>query len=204
MCNLLIVLAAVGGGGAHTAKVKTTIPGETRITLRDARALRIRPIRPDDAPRLVEFHGRLSVNTTRLRFFTALRQLSPEFAEKLCNVDFVKRCAFVISFPGDDAIHAVGRYEAESERSAEVAFVVEDSMQGFGVGKFLLERLVGQARKHKFQKLTAVVLGENASMLTLFRQSPYLPEIHLEGIMAFVKLDIRVLNCAEAPVGSTR
>ena len=145
---------------------------------------------PTDVPLLIEFHSRLSVNTTRLRFFTALRHLSPAFAEKLCNVDFKKRCAFVVILPGDESIHAVGRYEAESERSAEVAFVVEDELQGLGIGTLLLDRLVQHARKNAFQKLTAVVLCENAYMLTLFRESPYHAAIHIERDLAFVKLDI--------------
>lgn len=175
----------------HTERVKPPIPNEREATLRDGRVCRVRPISPEDCGRLVEFHERLSVNTTRLRFFSPLRHLSPEFAKRLCNVDFKRRCAFVISLPGDDAIHAVGRYEWESAHSAEVAFVVEDQMQGLGIGAILLDRLADHARTRGFRRLTAVVLCENTMMLSLFRESKYLPEIHMEGSMAFVKLDIR-------------
>ncbi|MGE3073408.1 MAG: N-acetyltransferase family protein [Dehalococcoidia bacterium] len=171
--------------------MKPPIPNEREATLRDGRVCRVRPISPEDCGRLVEFHERLSVNTTRLRFFSPLRHLSPEFAKRLCNVDFKRRCAFVISLPGDDAIHAVGRYEWESAHSAEVAFVVEDQMQGLGIGAILLDRLADHARTRGFRRLTAVVLCENTMMLSLFRESKYLPEIHMEGSMAFVKLDIR-------------
>ncbi|MBK6562334.1 MAG: GNAT family N-acetyltransferase [Dehalococcoidia bacterium] len=165
-------------------------PGEKIGMLRDGREVRIRPIAPEDAGHLMEFHSRLSVNTTRLRFFTPLRRLSPEFAHHLCTVDFKKRCAFVVCLPGEDEIRGVGRFEAESRRSAEVAFVVEDAMQGLGMGKLLLDRLVEQARRCGYERLTAVVLCENDSMLTLFRDSAFSPEITVEGDQAFVKMDI--------------
>lgn len=172
--------------------------------MRGGRRCRIRPITPEDVPLLVAFHEGLSLRTTRLRFFSPLRHLSPEFADHLCSVDFKRRCAFVVSFDGDDAIHAVGRYEWESAHSAEVAFVVEDELQGMGIGTALLERLVEHARRHGFRRMTAVVLGENDSMLNLFRESPYTPEIHMEGAMAFVKLDIRRNRPTPLTVGSTR
>lgn len=167
------------------------MPPEQLAQLRDGTQVRVRPIRPDDAPRLREFHDRLSSNTTRLRFFSPLKHLSRDFANRLASVDFEKRCAFVISPLGEDTIHAVGRYEAETRRSAEVAFVVEDTMQGMGLGKLLLDRLVEHAREQGFSRFSAVTLGENAQMLALFRESPYHAEIHMERDLAFVRMDIR-------------
>lgn len=172
-------------------KVSVTFPAETRAALHDGRTIRIRPIRPDDAERLSAFHSRLSVKTVRLRFFGPMKSLSPDFASRLSDVDFVRRCAFVVSLPGDDAIHAVGRYEGESRRSAELAFVVEDSFQGLGVGALLLDRLVEHGRAVGYHRFTAAVLCENSAMLGLFRECRYSPDIHVHGTTAFVKLDIR-------------
>ena len=162
------------------------IPPETRRLLRDGRLARIRPIVPSDAPLLMEFHERLSIQTTRLRFFTPMRHLAPEFAMRLTEVDFATRCAFVVSFPGEDAIHGVGRYEGEAEHSAELAFVVEDTLQGLGIGSILLERLAAHALSHGFIRFSAIVLGENDSILTLFREAPYPVEIKRQADLAFV------------------
>lgn len=167
------------------------LPAEHTARLRDGREVRVRPIRPDDANRLREFHDRLSTNTTRLRFFSPLKHLSRDFANRLTSVDFDKRCAFVISPPDDDTILAVGRYEAETSRCAEVAFVVEDSLQGMGIGTILLDRLVKHARRQGFTRFSAVTLCENSQMLALFRESPYHAEIHIERDLAFVRMDIR-------------
>jgi len=173
-----------------TVSMATTFPPERVVTLRDGTPARVRPIRPTDAPRLMEFHSRLSMNTTRLRFFTPMKRLAAPFADHLCTVDFRKRCAFVISPIDSDTIHAVGRYEAESRHSAELAFVVEDAFQGRGIGPVLLERLVEHARARGYERLTGVVLCENENMLLLFRESPYSPEITVENDCAFVKLNI--------------
>lgn len=181
-----------------TGSMAIALPAEQMVTLRDGTPVRVRPIRPDDAPRLIEFHSRLSMNTTRLRFFTPMKSLSATFAEHLCTVDFKKRCAFVISPLDSDSIHAVGRYEAESRHSAEVAFVVEDSFQGKGIGTILLDRLVEHARTKGYDRLTAVVLCENLNMLTLFRESPYSPEITMQSECAFVKMNIAVPGPAVA------
>jgi RimJ/RimL family protein N-acetyltransferase len=181
----------------------TALPAENVVTLRDGLSVRVRPIRPGDAPRLIEFHSRLSMNTTRLRFFTPMKRLSAAFAEHLCTVDFKKRCAFVISPLDSDSIHAVGRYEAESRYSAEVAFVVEDSFQGKGIGTGLMERLVEHARAKGYDRLTAVVLCENLNMLTLFRESPYSPEITMQSECAFVKMSI-ASGAEPAPVARKR
>lgn len=158
--------------------------------LRDGRTVRVRPIQPSDAQRLQEFHLRLSRRTTRYRFFTPLRELSPEFAERLANVDYEQRFAFVVSEPDDDIIYGVGRFEAESKKSGEVAFVVEDSMQGIGLGPLLLDRVVSHARKLGYQRLTASVLAENSAMLNVFRESAYHAEFHAQSDLTFVKMDI--------------
>lgn len=166
------------------------LPAERIAELRGGEKVRVRPIRPDDVPRLLEFHSRLSVNTTRLRYFTPMRRLSPKFVEHLCNVDFKRRTAYVVSPMDDDRIYGVGRYEAESDTSAELAFVVEDAKQGTGIGTILMDRLIEHAKEAGFERLTAVVLNENLHMLTLFRESPYLVEITMQHDTAFVKLNI--------------
>ncbi|MEO6397813.1 MAG: GNAT family N-acetyltransferase [Tepidiformaceae bacterium] len=159
--------------------------------LRDGRMMCFREIVPEDAVRLQAFHERLSRETTRLRFFTAMPHLSGSMAEHLAEVDFGDRAAYVACFPGEDAIRAVGRYERESEFSAEAAFVVEDELQSLGIGGILLGMLAEHARGEKIERITAVTLAENLGMLTVFRNSGYPTDIHFEGSTAYVRIDIR-------------
>jgi hypothetical protein len=104
------------------------------FTLHDGRMVHLRPISGDDQHELQSFHLRLSLESQRLRFFAPLPELSDAMADNFTHLDGIDRCALVAAFPGETAIRGVGRYERTSEDSAEVAFVVEDSVQSQGLG----------------------------------------------------------------------
>ena len=187
-------------GTAQPSRDRASGTPEVRpAQLRDGRTMWFRAIEPDDAPRLQAFHQRLSRETTRLRFFTAMPNLSAVMAEHFAEVDFHDRAAFVACFPGEDAVRAVGRYERETEHSAEVAFVVEDDLQSLGIGGALMRMLAEHAQGENFERLTAITLAENQGMLTVFRECGYPTDVHFEGQTAYVKIDIRMPGEARKP-----
>ena len=97
----------------------------------------VRPIRPDDAPALVDFHEHLSAETIYLRFFSSHTHLRPAEVERFIHVDGHDRFAVVAEHGG--AMVAVARYDRlKDPRTAEVAFVVADAWQHHGIGSFLL------------------------------------------------------------------
>lgn len=159
--------------------------------LPDGRRMCYRPISPDDAERLQEFHLRLSRETTRLRFFSPMPRLTDKLAAHFVGVDFTDRCALVAYLPGDDDLRGVGRYEREGAHSAEVAFVVEDEFQGMGIGGTLLRQLAEHGRTRGIDRFTAMTLAENRGMLTVFRESGFPTDVAFDGETAFVKMDIR-------------
>jgi GNAT superfamily N-acetyltransferase len=171
-----------------------TRPHETMkdepFRLRDGRPVVVRRIRPDDAPRLGAFAARLSAKALRLRFFTPVRTFSAERLQSFAEVDFVRRAAFVVTFPGQDEILAVGRYEAETDTLAEVAFIVQDELQGNGLASELLQHLGVLARKNGFTQFTAMVLAENSEMLEVFRSSGYPMAVSFEGGVERVVMEI--------------
>lgn len=160
------------------------------LQLTDGRRVWFRPIRPDDVGRLRAFHRRLSMDTQRLRFFTPLRELSPAMAENFCNVDHDKRTAIVICYPGEDAIRGVGRLEDMGDGTAEVAFVLEDCLQGHGIGKALLSLLAAHARERGITTLTAMVLPENGAMLHVFRTCEFPSTFEIRDGAEYITLDI--------------
>ncbi len=161
------------------------------LQLADGRRVWFRPIRPDDTRRLREFHRRLSMHTQRLRFFTPMRELSQSMAEGFCNVDFQRRVAIVVTYPGETTIRGVGRYEMDDGgRSAEVAFVLQDDLQGLGIGPALLSLLAMHARVAGAEQFTAVVLPENSAMLGVFQNCEFPATVtHSDGT-TYVRLDI--------------
>lgn len=160
------------------------------LQLSDGRRVWFRPIRPDDVAGLRAFHRRLSMDTQRLRFFTQLRELSQAMAENFCNVDHDKRTAIVVTYPGEDAIRGVGRLEDMGDGTAEIAFVLEDQLQGQGLGKALLRLLAAHARERAIARLTAVVLPENGAMLHLFRTCEFPATFEIRDGNEYITLDI--------------
>ncbi len=132
----------------------------------------VRPIRPDDAPRLVAFHNHLLPRSVFLRFFTFHTELSPKEVERFTCVDYVNRLALVAEI--EDRLIAVGRYDsAPGETEAEVAFVVADDFQHHGIGALLLDELVRAAWQRGITSFRAETLCENRTMLDVFRHTGF-------------------------------
>ena len=60
---------------------------ESDVVLADGGTVHVRPIRPDDAERLVAFHGRLSPESIYFRFFSPKPRLTDKEIEKFTTVD---------------------------------------------------------------------------------------------------------------------
>ena len=142
---------------------------DREIALRDGTRVRMRPIRPDDEPRLAALYDQLSRDTRYQRFFSVMRRLPPDWARFLANVDYERRFALVAEAPDDpDTLIAVARYEPAGEPdTAEVAFVVQDAWQGRGLGLVLFRELLSAAEGNGIRRFRAWVLAENRRMLEL-------------------------------------
>jgi RimJ/RimL family protein N-acetyltransferase len=152
-----------GAAGAATPQ------GSELVPLRDGAVVRLRPITPEDASRLVALYERLSLDTRYHRFFTAMRRLPPDWARFLAGVDHRRRLALVAESPTDaDALIAVARYEpSEEPGTAEVAFVVEDAWQNRGLGSVLFRALLRAAAANGIRRFRAWVLADNRRMLDM-------------------------------------
>ena len=136
--------------------------------LADGAALLLRPIRPDDEPRLVELFHRLSPRTVYQRFFRAYDQLPEGWYQRFANVDYRTRLALVAEEQeaGGPVLRAVARYEpGDTPGTTEIAIVVEDAWQGRGVGSLLLDALLAAAETRGQRRFKADVLADNRPML---------------------------------------
>lgn len=157
---------------------------ERDVTLKDGTHLHLRPIRPEDAPRLIDFYDRLSRHSAYQRFFTVMKRLPPDWARLLATVDYRRRLALVAErgpAPAPELV-GVGRYEPmENPDTAEVAFVVQDGLQGLGLGAILLRHLLEAAEARGIHRFCAYVLADNTRMLDLLTRFTDIRERHLEA-----------------------
>ena len=165
--------------------------------LADGATVRVRPIRRDDAARLVAFHGDLSPDTIRMRFFSPHPRLSDTELARFTTVDYCDRMAFVGELGG--GIVAVGRYDRlPGTGDAEVAFVVADAHQGRGFGSLLLEYLAARARECGITRFIADTLATNRQMLEVFRRAGYVETAEIEYGVVRITLDIEPTGAALA------
>jgi GNAT superfamily N-acetyltransferase len=165
-------------------------PPPLKIVLRDGRPMVLRPLRPEDRNEHRAFVERLSRRSSRFRFFVPLKTLESRQQDPYFDLDFVDRVALVACFPGETAIRAVGRYALESTGRAEVALVVEDELQGQGLGTQILRQLAVAARANGIATFTAWVLADNEAMLEVFRATGWPMRVRLERGVGRVELDL--------------
>jgi len=144
--------------------------------------IRFRAIRPDDWHRLQLFHDRLTATSVQLRFHGAKRHLSEPLAHRLTQVDGHDTVAVVATTGTRGRIVGVARYFRLDRGTAEVAFVVEDAYQGQGIGRRLMQKLVGEARRNGISEFVADVLPSNTRMLRLLEESGPIRVRNVDGV----------------------
>ena len=144
------------------------------FVLPDGERVLLRPIRPDDAPRLQALVQRLSPATRYRRFFSHRQTLPAAEAAHFAEVDAETRLAIVADRPtpaGPDLI-GVARCDVtdpQAPTTASIALVVEDAFQQAGLGRALLQVLTAAARAQGITHLEGDVLSENEPMLAFLR-----------------------------------
>ncbi len=143
----------------------------------DGSEVAIRPIRPEDEPRMVRFHETLSERTVYYRYLQMLQltqRVAHERLTRICFIDYDREIALVAqreTQSGLAEIIGVGRLDkTPGTRSAELAVVISDSIQGKGLGTELARRLIEVARAEKIERITAQLLPDNAGMRTIFKK----------------------------------
>ncbi len=163
---------------------------EADVVLADGMVAHVRPIRPDDAEGIHEFHAGQSEESIYLRFFAPIKRLSDRDVHRFTHVDYADRVALVMTV--GDRIVGIGRYDRLKPGGtvAEVAFNVSDHFQGRGVGSVLLEHLADIAREGGVLRFVADVLPQNRKMIGVFRDAGYDASHEFDDGVIAVSFDI--------------
>ncbi|CUS05644.1 Acetyl coenzyme A synthetase (ADP forming), alpha domain protein [Candidatus Promineifilum breve] len=135
----------------------------------------LRPIRPEDEPKMVQFHEKLSEQSVYLRYFRAFKldqRVEHERLTRICYVDYDRTIALVVEHTdpatAETAIVAVARLtRLPNPEEAEFAMLVRDDFQGRGVGTQLLQNLLDFGRDEGIKRVVAFMLPENRGMIEI-------------------------------------
>jgi acetyltransferase len=136
-------------------------------TMKGGEAVTVRPIRPEDEPKLIEFHKRLSERSVYMRYASLMKmeqRVAHERLSRICFIDYDREMALVAE-TDDGEIIGVGRLTQDPQRDeAEFALIVSDDYQGEGIGTELLRRLVTVGEDEHIDRITADILRQNRAM----------------------------------------
>ncbi|MET3650611.1 GNAT family N-acetyltransferase [Dyella japonica] len=138
--------------------------------LRDGTPVLIRPLTAKDRERETAFIERLSHKARRMRFLGDFEHPSAATIDRLMDVDYQSRMAFVALIHEDGRLREIGisRYSAtEDGKSCECAVTVSDDWQGKGLGVLLMRHLINMARRNGFKKMFSVDASDNYAMRDL-------------------------------------
>jgi RimJ/RimL family protein N-acetyltransferase len=111
--------------------------------------------------------------------------------QEYVNVDYEREVS-IVGFggkKGDGRIIAEARLiQEDTTNFGEVAFLIDEEYQGMGVGSYLLELLILEAKKKGLAGLTAQVLSENQAMIKVFEKTKLPLKTNLDSGVFQVKI----------------
>ena len=146
-------------------------PWHENVRLSNGREILIRPIRPEDALTLRAGFALLQPDEVRQRFLHPMKELSAQQAERLARPDPRRDFALVAAEPlppGEALVGAVARISIDANgKDAEFAILVSHYVNGMGLGRHLMRRLVRWAKGRKLERIYGDVLESNLPMQAL-------------------------------------
>ena len=140
--------------------------------LRGGGVVKVRPIRPEDEPRMVQFHRTLSDESVFYRYSGTIKldaRVAHARLARICFIDYDREMVLVAERTppegGAPEIVAVARLmRIAGAGDAEFALLVSDTMQGQGLGRAMLQRLFDVGRDWGVERIVAEILPGNAAM----------------------------------------
>jgi acetyltransferase len=165
---------------------------------RDNIVVTIRPIRPEDEHRMVNFHERLSERTVYQRYFHHMKleqRVAHDRLARICFVDYDRQMVLVAERTspetGQTEIVGVGRLvKMLDPGEAEFAVLIADDFQGRGLGTELTRTLLQIAREEKIQTIRAEILADNANMVSVCRKLGFQLDLRMEDATMEARIDL--------------
>ncbi len=175
-----------------------------RLTLGSGESVCLRLIRPSDKASMLRAFGELSEDSRHKRFFGAKQSLTEaelRYFTETDGWDHFALAAVTVHGNGEEGdglgIARCIRF-ADDPDCAEVAITVIDRMQGKGIGRALLERLIIAAIERDIRRFRFECLAHNQEMQQLVRKVCQVVDTRSDGEIMIVETRLP----AQAPATS--
>lgn len=161
---------------------------EEWVEMKNGEQVLFRPILPEDEPQLRAFIAQVTKEDLYYRYFSEISEFTHEDLANMTQIDYDREMAFVAVRHRDEGDEILGVTRAISDPDnvdAEFAVLVRSDLKGLGLGRRLLEKLIGYTRDHGLLCLNGITMPNNRGMITLARKLGFDVDIQLdEGIVA--------------------
>ncbi|HEY4438045.1 MAG TPA: protein lysine acetyltransferase [Lelliottia sp.] len=161
---------------------------EEWVEMKNGEQVLFRPILPEDEPQLRAFIAQVTKEDLYYRYFSEISEFTHEDLANMTQIDYDREMAFVAVRHRDEGDEILGVTRAISDPDnvdAEFAVLVRSDLKGLGLGRRLLEKLIGYTRDHGLLCLNGITMPHNRGMITLARKLGFDVDIQLdEGIVA--------------------
>lgn len=159
--------------------------------------VRVRPLRADDAERLIDLFEHLGPESRYRRFNIPLTDPDPELvlreAQAMADLDPDRGCGWLaladLPDQPDACIAGVRSIRTDGD-VAEVSLAVRDDLQGIGIGTELLRFVAQEAYRTGIRKLVGYVQSDNRPLWLSLRQLGAPLEREFQGAETYVEVDL--------------
>ncbi|MFP4193701.1 MAG: GNAT family N-acetyltransferase [Desulfobacterales bacterium] len=157
---------------------------ETTHVFKNDLKVRFRPLKPSDEEEMRRLFYRFSDEAVYYRYFTPLKTMPHSRMQTYVNVDYSRDLSIVglVGEPGQGHIIAEARYVKDPHSPyADVAFIVDENYQGYGIATFMYKMLMRLAKERGLQGFIADVLPDNKAMMRVFEKGDAEVKARLEN-----------------------
>jgi acetyltransferase len=142
------------------------------LQLRDGRRVHVRAVRPSDEGEFLQAFGRMAPESRYMRFMSAIREPNVKRLHEVLASLPERGLIIAATTPAPDGIDIVGSasFVFTEPDACEFAVAIADDWAGAGLGRKLMEHLIGAARRHGLAEMCGYVLAENRAMLGLAKR----------------------------------
>ncbi|MBJ3817018.1 bifunctional acetate--CoA ligase family protein/GNAT family N-acetyltransferase [Shimwellia pseudoproteus] len=167
---------------------------EEPVIMKNGDSCLFRPILPEDEPQLQRFIAQVTKEDLYYRYFSEINEFTHDDLANMTQIDYDREMAFVAvrHHPdGQQEILGVTRAISDPDNiDAEFAVLVRSDLKGLGLGRRLMEKLIGYTREHGLQKLNGITMPNNQGMIALARKLGFLVDVQLEDGIVSLSLQL--------------
>ncbi|PQQ24330.1 bifunctional acetate--CoA ligase family protein/GNAT family N-acetyltransferase [Photorhabdus hindustanensis] len=182
-------------GDPRTRLAIRPYPSELEETIKlrgDAECL-LRPILPEDEPLLKDFIGQVTKEDLYYRYFSEISEFTHDDLANMTQIDYDREMAFVaVRHPKTTPeIIGVTRAIADPDNvEAEFAVLVRSDLKGITLGYQLMIKLINYTREHGINRLNAITMPENRTMIKLAKKLGFTIDVQFEDSIVNLSLEL--------------